>query len=185
MRLNNLVLLSIICFAVNISPVSAQLNSNPWVQANDEEAVAAVYAKKQRRIPYGKVVTYQQDNNVTIDRTHAYIQDDPAEAPAESLLDKVKNSLSGKPQETETPLIPNTKENRQKVAAQKQAAAAAKAEQDESDSGFSVPDTLNIAKQTAELKRTVSRPVNKAKNMFNKFKRSAAGSLRAIGKQFK
>lgn len=180
MQLRKLVLLTSLYLAANIVPAAAQLNSNPWLQANDEKDIAAVYAKKQRRLQRGKVVSYQGDESVTIDRTHAYIQEEAADTGDESLLDKVKGTLSGK-KEPEKPLIANTKENRQKLAAQKQAAAEAAKDA----SGEADLSVLNIAEQTAQLKSAVNRPLNKAKNMFDKFKRTAAGSLRSIGKQFK
>lgn len=156
----------------------AQLNSNPWLEANDEEDLEAVYNKKRRREMRGAVVNYEGESSVTIDRTHAYIQEEDNDSD-KSLLDKVKDKLSGKKEE-EKPLLANTKENRQKVAIQKQLQ-----EQKEGESDEGALSVLDISKQTQQLQRSINKPLNKAKNMFNKFKRNTQNSLRAIGKKLR
>ncbi len=180
MRQTRLILWLALFLAADCTTAWAQLNSNPWLNANDKEDVAEVYAKRARRRRGNTPQNYQTEESVTIDRTHAYIQDTEEAPQDESLLDKIKSSISSEPQE-EKPLIANTQENRQKLAAQKQAAEAAQAAQ-KNDNMFALPD---INRQTKQLKRNITRPLIKAQAMFNKFKRTTANSLRAIGKQFK
>lgn len=182
MRQKGLVLLFAFFLAAECGTAWAQLNSNPWLNANDEEDVAKVYAKRQRRQRGNALQNYQAEESVTIDRTHAYIQDTETEPKNTSLLEKVTSSFSGQSAE-EKPLIANTQENRQKLAAQKKAAAAV-AQNEAKDEGslFSLPD---FGGQADKLTQSVRQPLAKAKGMFNQFKRTTAGSLRAIGKQFK
>lgn len=70
-----IVLTALAALVLNIAQAnSAQLSTNPWLEANDDEAVAEVYRKEQRRQNL-RSLNYQAEGTATIDRTHAYIQD--------------------------------------------------------------------------------------------------------------
>ena len=87
-----IVLTALAALVLNIAQAnSAQLSTNPWLDANDDEAVAEVYRKEQRRQNL-RSLNYQAEGTATIDRTHAYIQDageNGATEEDEGLLDKV------------------------------------------------------------------------------------------------
>ena len=70
-----IVLTALAALVLNIAQAnSAQLSTNPWLEANDDEAVAEVYRKEQRRQNL-RSLNYHAEGTATIDRTHAYIQD--------------------------------------------------------------------------------------------------------------
>lgn len=93
-----IVLTALAALVLNIAQAnSAQLSTNPWLEANDDEAVAEVYRKEQRRKNL-RSLNYQAEGTATIDRTHAYIQDageNGATEEDEGLLDKVKDAFGG------------------------------------------------------------------------------------------
>lgn len=113
-----IVLTVLVALWLNMAQINAQeLSTNPWLEANDEEAVEAVYQKEQKRSRRQSTLQYQTEATTTIDRTHAYIQPEES-GEDEGFLDSVKNLMSDDDQEQ--PLIPNTQANRQAIARQKQ-----------------------------------------------------------------
>lgn len=162
-------------------PAYAELSSNPWLTANDEQDIKKVYEKRTRR---GRINTpieqYQTEEETIIDRTHAYIQEDDELLRKEedtSFLDKVKNALTPSPK-SETRLIANTKDNRRKLAEQKQQQAAAQqAEQQEK----SLLPSIDLGSLTNNFKL----PNLNTTGMIKKFEKASGINLKSIGKQFK
>lgn len=159
-------------------PAYAQLSSNPWLTANDNEDIAQVYEKRRRRGKTGTEQHYEAEAATVIDRTHAYIQDEdmPAEESDTSLLGKMKNLVSGKPKK-ETPLVANTADNRRKLAAQKQQQAQKQTQKE--DSGF-LP-SFGAGSLTNNLKL----PNINAAGMIKKFEKASGINLKAIGNSLK
>ena len=63
-----IVLTALAALVLNIAQAnSAQLSTNPWLEANDDEAVAEVYRKEQRRQNL-RSLNYQAEGTATIDR---------------------------------------------------------------------------------------------------------------------
>lgn len=170
----------IILSAILISralPAYAELSTNPWQTANDEESIQQVYEKRTRRGKQNAATAqYETQESTVIDRTHAYIQDDdmPSEDENASFLDKMKNIVSPKPQ-SEGKLIANTADNRRKLAEQKQQQAAQKQEQ-ANDS---------IIPSLGGLTNSFKLPNVNAKGMIQKFEKASGINLKSIGKQFR
>ena len=152
---------------------SAQLSTNPWLEANDDEAVAEVYRKEQRRQNL-RSLNYQAEGTATIDRTHAYIQDageNGATEEDEGLLDKVKDAFGGDDGDESgagQALVPNTAANRRALAQQRQAAQV-----QQEDSGFAVP-TFDFSGQINRLQRSLQLPkLPSMTGMIQKFERAS------------
>lgn len=159
-------------------PAYAELSTNPWQTANDEEAVQQVYQKRIRRGKQGAATEqYVAEESTVIDRTHAYIQDEdlPAEEEDTGFLGKVKNIVSPKPQ-NEGKLIANTAENRRKIAEQKRAQEAQKQEKE---------DNSGILPSLGGLTNSFKLPNVNAVGMIQKFEKASGINLKSIGKQFK
>lgn len=121
---------------VNMAQINAQeLSTNPWLEANDEEAVEAVYQKEQKRARRSSL-QYQPEQSVTIDRTHAYIQAEESDED-EGFFDSVKNLISDD-DDKEQALIPNTQANRRALAQKKQ-----QQQQEDSSSMFDLEGLQN------------------------------------------
>ena len=159
-------------------PAYAQLSTNPWTTANDNEDIAKVYEKRRRRGKTGGEQRYQAEEATVIDRTHAYIQEDqlPAAESDDSLLGKMKNLVSSTPKK-EAPLIANTADNRRKLAEQKQQQQQAEKQKD--DSGF-LP-SLGVSNLTNSFKL----PKINANGMIKKFEKASGINLKAIGNSLK
>jgi len=162
-------------------PAYAELSTNPWLDVNEEEDVQQVYEKRSRR---GKgdsaLEQYQTEQSTVIDRTHAYIQENDAlmqEETESGFLGKVKSLVSSKPKQNDR-LIPNTVDNRRKLAEQKQQEAAKK--QAEQEDGGILP-SFGFGGLTNSLKL----PNVNATGMIKKFEKASGINLKAIGKQLK
>ena len=44
-----IILTALVALIINMAQAKAQLSTNPWLEANDEEAIAEVYEKQNRR----------------------------------------------------------------------------------------------------------------------------------------
>ncbi len=151
----------------NMAQINAQeLSTNPWLEANDEEAVEAVYQKEQKRSRRQSTLQYQTEETTTIDRTHAYIQPEENEED-EGFFDSVKNLVSGG-NDQEQPLVPNTKANRQAIARQKQ-----QQQQTNSSSMFD----LNGLQNSLKLPQLPS-----ATGLIQKFERATGVNFKSMGK---
>ncbi len=162
-------------------PAYAELSTNPWLDANEEEDVQKVYERRSRR---GKgdaaLEQYQAEQSTVIDRTHAYIQEDSAllqEEEESGFFGKVKSMVSSKPKQDDK-LILNTAENRRKLAAQKQQAAAKK-QAEEQDSG--ILPSFGLGGLTNSFKL----PNINAAGMIRKFEKASGINLKALGNQLK
>ncbi len=176
-----IVLIALAALVLNIAQAnSAQLSTNPWLEANDDEAVAEVYRKEQRRQNL-RSLDYQAEGTATIDRTHAYIQD--TEEDDEGLLDKVKNAFGGDDGDESgagQALVPNTAANRRALAQQKQAAQA-----QEESSALSVP-TFDFSGQVNHLQRSLRLPkLPSMTGMIQKFERASGVNFKGMGKYLK
>ena len=158
-----IVLTALAALVLNIAQAnSAQLSTNPWLEANDDEAVAEVYRKEQRRQNL-RSLNYQAEGTATIDRTHAYIQD---------------AGENGATEEDEgQALVPNTAANRQALAQQRQAAQV-----QQEDSGFAVP-TFDFSGQINRLQRSLQLPkLPSMTGMIQKFERASGVDFKKMGK---
>lgn len=176
-----IVLIALAALVLNIAQAnSAQLSTNPWLEANDDEAVAEVYRKEQRRQNL-RSLDYQAEGTATIDRTHAYIQD--TEEDDEGLLDKVKDVFGGDDGDESgagQALVPNTAANRRALAQQRQAAQA-----QQEDSGFAVP-TFDFSGQINRLQRSLQLPkLPSMTGMIQKFERASGVDFKKMGKYLK
>ena len=175
-----IVLTALAALVLNIAQAnSAQLSTNPWLEANDDEAVAEVYRKEQRRQNL-RSLNYQAEGTATIDRTHAYIQDageNGATEEDEGLLDKVKDAFGGDDGDESgagQALVPNT-------AAQQRQAAQVQQE----DSGFAVP-TFDFSGQINRLQRSLQLPkLPSMTGMIQKFERASGVDFKKMGKYLK
>lgn len=161
-----IVLTALAALVLNIAQAnSAQLSTNPWLEANDDEAVAEVYRKEQRRQNL-RSLNYQAEGTATIDRTHAYIQD---------------AGENGATEEDEgQALVPNTAANRQALAQQRQAAQV-----QQEDSGFAVP-TFDFSGQINRLQRSLQLPkLPSMTGMIQKFERASGVDFKKMGKYLK
>ena len=161
-----IVLTALAALVLNIAQAnSAQLSTNPWLEANDDEAVAEVYRKEQRRQNLRSLI-YQAEGTATIDRTHAYIQD---------------AGENGATEEDEgQALVPNTAANRQALAQQRQAAQV-----QQEDSGFAVP-TFDFSGQINRLQRSLQLPkLPSMTGMIQKFERASGVDFKKMGKYLK
>ncbi len=111
-----IILTALIALIINMAQAKAQLSTNPWVEANDEEAVAAIYEKQSHRQNL-QSLNYQGGDSITIDRTQAYIQPEEEE---KGFFDKVGNLFSSDNDEETQALIPNTATNRQALEHQQE-----------------------------------------------------------------
>ena len=181
-----IVLTALAALVLNIAQAnSAQLSTNPWLEANDDEAVAEVYRKEQRRKNL-RSLNYQAEGTATIDRTHAYIQDageNGATEEDEGLLDKVKDAFGGDDGDESgagQALVPNTAANRRALAQQRQAAQA-----QQEDSGFAVP-TFDFSGQINRLQRSLQLPkLPSMTGMIQKFERASGVDFKKMGKYLK
>lgn len=176
-----IVLIALAALVLNIAQAnSAQLSTNPWLEANDDEAVAEVYRKEQRRQNL-RSLDYQAEGTATIDRTHAYIQD--TEEEDEGLLDKVKDAFGGDDGDESgagQALVPNTAANRRALAQQRQAAQV-----QQEDSGFAVP-TFDFSGQINRLQRSLQLPkLPSMTGMIQKFERASGVDFKKMGKYLK
>lgn len=161
-----IVLTVLVALWLNMAQINAQeLSTNPWLEANDEEAVEAVYQKEQKRSRRQSTLQYQTEATTTIDRTHAYIQPEES-GEDEGFLDSVKNLMSDDDQEQ--PLIPNTQANRQAIARQKQ-----QQQQENSGSMFNFGNLQNSLK----LPQLPS-----ATGLIQKFERATGLDFKNMGK---
>lgn len=161
-----IVLTALAALVLNIAQAnSAQLSTNPWLEANDDEAVAEVYRKEQRRQNL-RSLNYQAEGTATIDRTHAYIQD---------------AGENGATEEDEgQALVPNTAANRRALAQQRQAAQV-----QQEDSGFAVP-TFDFSGQINRLQRSLQLPKPPSMTgMIQKFERASGVDFKKMGKYLK
>lgn len=161
-----IVLTALAALVLNIAQAnSAQLSTNPWLEANDDEAVAEVYRKEQRRQNL-RSLNYQAEGTATIDRTHAYIQD---------------AGENGATEEDEgQALVPNTAANRLALAQQRQAAQV-----QQEDSGFAVP-TFDFSGQINRLQRSLQLPkLPSMTGMIQKFERASGIDFKKMGKYLK
>lgn len=161
-----IVLTALAALVLNIAQAnSAQLSTNPWLEANDDEAVAEVYRKEQRRKNL-RSLNYQAEGTATIDRTHAYIQD---------------AGENGATEEDEgQALVPNTAANRRALAQQRQAAQV-----QQEDSGFAVP-TFDFSGQINRLQRSLQLPkLPSMTGMIQKFERASGVDFKKMGKYLK
>lgn len=157
----------------------AELSSNPWAVANEQEDVKKVYERRNRRGKTNQApARYQTEQTTEIDRTHAYIQDEEELGQDEDkgFLDKVKSSFSSKPKQ-EKPLIMNTAENRKKLAQQKKQQQEAKKEE---ESNSLVP-SFGMEGLTKSMKM----PNVNAGGMIQKLKKASRIDFKSIAKQFK
>lgn len=181
-----IVLTALAALVLNIAQAnSAQLSTNPWLEANDDEAVAEVYRKEQRRQNL-RSLNYHAEGTATIDRTHAYIQDageNGATEEDEGLLDKVKDAFGGDDGEESgagRALVPNTAANRRALAQQRQAARV-----QQEDSGFAVP-TFDFSGQINRLQRSLQLPkLPSMTGMIQKFERASGVDFKKMGKYLK
>ena len=161
-----IVLTALAALVLNIAQAnSAQLSTNPWLEANDDEAVAEVYRKEQRRQNL-RSLNYQAEGTATIDRTHAYIQD---------------AGENGATEEDEgQALVPNTAANRRALAQQRQAGQV-----QQEDSGFGVP-TFDFSGQINRLQRSLQLPkLPSMTGMIQKFERASGIDFKKMGKYLK
>ena len=161
-----IVLTALAALVLNIAQAnSAQLSTNPWLEANDDEAVAEVYREEQRRQNL-RSMNYQAEGTATIDRTHAYIQD---------------AGENGATEEDEgQALVPNTAANRRALAQQRQAAQV-----QQEDSGFAVP-TFDFSGQINRLQRSLQLPkLPSMTGMIQKFERASGVDFKKMGKYLK
>jgi hypothetical protein len=167
--------LCVATIALYSSSCLAQLSSNPWATENDEEAIEEVYNRRQRRGGYKAPTNYQHEENVVIDRTHAYIQEEDLEED-KGFVEKFKDAFSGKKAE-EKPLIANTADNRKAVVKKKAQERAQKQAEEESEKsgGFLTSFGLGGMKM----------PSLDATSLIKKFERASGVNLKSIGKQFK
>ena len=149
----------------------AQLSSNPWAVENDEEAIEEVYNKRQRRGGYKAPTSYQHEENVVIDRTHAYIQEDEMEED-KTFVEKVKDAFSGKKEE-DKPLIANTADNRKAVAKKR---AQKRAEEENEKSGGMLSSFGLGGMKMPSLNNS---------SLIQKFEKASGVNFKSIGKQFK
>ncbi len=160
-----IVLTVLIAFWLNLKQINAQeLSSNPWLEANDEEAIEAVYQKEQKRARRQSTLHYQTEEATTIDRTHAYIQPEES-GEDEGFFDSVKNLMSDDDNQ-EQALVPNTQANRQAIARQQQQAA-------DSGSGFSLLGLQNGLKLPK---------LPNANALIQKFERATGVDFKSMGK---
>lgn len=157
---------------------NAQLSTNPWLQANDEEEVAKIYQKRQKRYK-GSIASYTPEESTVVDRTSAYIEVEQ-EKQDDSLIGKITGAVSPK---KETKLIANTSSNRKALAAARQAEAAAHQSQEE-NSSFGLP-SLGISNSLSGLKKNLKLPNFNATGLIQKFERASGINLKSIGKSFK
>lgn len=158
----------------------AQLSSNPWANANNQEDVAKVYEKRQRRGKSNAAEQYYQaEESTVIDRTHAYIQNEDLtdENKDTSLLGKVKGLVSSKPKK-ETPLIANTADNRRKLAEKKRQQQEQTEEKQESNS-------LMPSFGSGLLKNNFKLPSFNANGMIRKFEKASGINFKSIGRSLK
>ena len=147
-----IVLAAAAALVLNIVQVhAAQLSANPWVEANDDEVVAEIYRKEQRRHGMDSL-NYQAEEETTIDRTYAYIQNADDDDDDAGVMEKIKNMFGGDADEggEEKALVPNTAANRRAMARQKQ-----NTQQESSD--FEVP-ILDFKGQTDWLQHSLTLP---------------------------
>lgn len=186
-----IVLTALAALVLNIAQAnSAQLSTNPWLEANDDEAVTEVYRKEQRRKEQRRQnlrsLNYQAEGTATIDRTHAYIQDvgeNGATEEDEGLLEKVKGAFGGDDGDESgagQALVPNTAANRWALAQQRQAAQV-----QQEDSGFAVP-TFDFSGQINRLQRSLQLPkLPSMTGMIQKFERASGVDFKKMGKYLK
>lgn len=155
---------------VNMAQINAQeLSTNPWLEANDEEAVEAVYQKEQKRARRSSL-QYQPEQSVTIDRTHAYIQAEESDED-EGFFDSVKNLMSDD-DDKEQALIPNTQANRQAIAQKKQQQIQ---QQQQADSSFMF--------DFGGLQNSLKLPqLPDATGLIQKFERATGVNFKSMGK---
>ncbi len=164
-----IVLTVLIALWLNMAQINAQeLSSNPWLEANDEEAIEAVYQKEQKRARRHSTLHYQTEGATTIDRTHAYIQPEESDDDG-GFLDSVKNLMSGNNDEQEQTLVPNTQANRQAIARQKQQ------QQQQADSG----SMFNFGNLQNSLKLP---QLPSATGLIQKFERATGVDFKSMGK---
>ena len=169
-----IILTALVALIINMAQAKAQLSTNPWLEANDEEAIAEVYEKQNRRSRQQNL-RYTPGGTVTIDRTSAYIQ--PGENKEdEGFWDKLGNMFDSK--EEETALVPNTAANRRALAAARRPAPA---QQD--DSWTSAYD---VGGQLGKLQKNFSLPnLPNMDGMIRKFERASGVNLKSIGNYLK
>ena len=161
-----IVLTALAALVLNIAQAnSAQLSTNPWLEANDDEAVAEVYRKEQRR-QNQRSLNNQAERPATSDRPHPNIQD---------------AGENGATEEDEgQALVPNTAANRQALAQQRQAAQV-----QQEDSGFAVP-TFDFSGQINRLQRSLQLPkLPSMTGMIQKFERASGVDFKKMGKYLK
>lgn len=152
----------------------AQLSTNPWVIANDEEEIEKIY-QKNRRKNNNALSAYSPEATTVVDRSAAYIEVEEDEKEDQGFLDKVTSPFTKK----ETKLISNTSSNRKALARQKaKENQAAVIPEEDSDSGFSLPSFSNPLKG-------LSLPSVNSTSLIQKFERASGINLKAIGKSFK
>ena len=179
-----IVLTALAALVLNIAQAnSAQLSTNPWLEANDDEAVAAFDTLSRQNL---RSLNYQAEGTATIDRTHAYIQDageNGATEEDEGLLDKVKDAFGGDDGDESgagQALVPNTAANRRALAQQRQAAQV-----QQEDSGFAVP-TFDFSGQINRLQRSLQLPkLPSMTGMIQKFERASGVDFKKMGKYLK
>ena len=166
-----IVLTVLVALWLNMAQINAQeLSTNPWLEANDEEAVEAVYQKEQKRARRQSTLQYQTEETTTINRTHAYIQPEES-GEDEGFFDSVKNLMSDD-EEQEQALIPNTQANRQAIARQKQ---QQQQQQQQADSG----SMFNFGNLQNSLKLP---QLPSATGLIQKFERATGVDFKSMGK---
>ena len=180
-----IVLTALAAMVLNIAQAnSAQLSTNPWLEANDDEAVTEVYRKEQRRKEQRRQnlrsLNYQAEGTATIDRTHAYIQDVGENGATEEDEKGAFGGDDGDESGAGQALVPNTAANRRALAQQRQAAQV-----QQEDSGFAVP-TFDFSGQINRLQRSLQLPkLPSMTGMIQKFERASGVDFKKMGKYLK
>lgn len=165
-----IVLTVLVALWLNMAQINAQeLSTNPWVEANDEETVEALYEKEKKRLRRQSTLQYQPEETTTIDRTHAYIQPENNDDDS-GFLDSVKNFMSGDDNSQEQALIPNTQVNRRAIAIKKQA------QQQKASNSGSMFDF-------GSLQNSLKLPqLPNANGLIQKFERATGVDFKSMGK---
>ena len=168
-----IILTALVALIINMAQAKAQLSTNPWLEANDEEAIAEVYEKQNRR-DRQQNLRYTPGDTVTIDRTGAYIQ--PEENKEDGgFFAKLGTMFDSK---EETTLLPNTAANRRALAAARRPAPA---QQDDSWTS-----AFDVGGQLGKLQKNFSLPnLPNMDGMIRKFERASGVNLKSIGNYLK
>ena len=167
-----IILTALLALIINMAQAKAELSTNPWVEANDEEAVAEIYEKQNRRHNV-QSLHYQAGETVTIDRTQAYIQPETEEE--EGFFDKVGDLFSSEDAtESEPALIPNTAANRRALARQQEL---------QSQESESYVPAFDIGGQIERLQKSLRLPdLPNMNSAIRRFENASGINLKSIGR---